>query len=172
MPAKSTTVAPLLATFNSTPLPPLTDPRAAPASNAPLIPVDLQVPATHELATPGVAAAVEEEFGDGPADAPPEAPAEPDAPGVVAPFDVHAASPRVSPAATMAILVTRIDDPPYTNTSRYTRLVRSVKRKFRGGIIRQETSGTRRRNGSAAPCCDMGYTSSPPMPRSWPTSSH
>jgi hypothetical protein len=115
MPAKSTTVAPLFATLTSTPLPPLTDPRAAPASKAPLIPVDFQLPATHESATPGVGVPVAEpvaEPGDVPVDAPPEAPVEPDAPGVADPPDVQAAKPTVNPAATTAILVIRIDTPP------------------------------------------------------------
>jgi hypothetical protein len=79
-----------------------------------LTPVDFQVPATHELAMP-------------PPDVDPLPPAEAadpeasraadplgDAPGD--PLDVQAASPKVSPAAATASLVSRIGTPPYTNT--------------------------------------------------------
>jgi hypothetical protein len=109
MPAKSATVAPSAATVNVRPLPPLAEPRAPPASNVAFIPVDFQVPTTHGFATPAAEASADA-LAEGPVDA--LGAADP----VSDPFDVHAARPRVSPAATAAILMTRIGTPPYANT--------------------------------------------------------
>jgi hypothetical protein len=79
--------------------------------------VDLHLPTTHLLATPGVADAPLDAPAEALVDGPPEAPAELDAPGVAVPFDVQAVSPSAAPATTTASLLFGIGTPPCMNMS-------------------------------------------------------
>jgi hypothetical protein len=102
---------PSLETLTTNPPPPVVEPCTPPESNVALTPLPFQLPTTHELATPPVL----------PPDPLPDAveDPDPDALGVadsLDPLDAQAASPKVSPTATTASLVIRIETPPYPDT--------------------------------------------------------
>src|SRR5262249_54977982 len=115
MEVKSRTVLPSLETLTTSPPPPVVEPCTPPESNVALTPLPFQLPTTHELATPPVL----------PPDPLPDTveDPDPDALGVadsLDPLDVQAASPRVSPTATTASLVIRIEPLPTRIRSPYT----------------------------------------------------